>query len=447
MIYKILKQLIRVLLAIYFRRTVVIGKENIPGSGPLIIVANHPNTMIDPLIVSSIVAQRVGFLGNAGIFSNKLVARILRYFHVIPIYRKKDVLPGEKQDNTASFAKCHEYLQEGNTLLIFPEGSSYYELKLREIKTGTARIALSYEADRNFAGALTILPIALDYSDSIQFRSDIAVTVGKPIRVGNFREQYEADEMECVRILTKAIRDELANYVPHTDGKEQEQFLLQAHQFYTTFENPLEDERKHLQLRAQLSKAMPLVHKEYPETYHLIQEKTTLFFNLLATHQLTPGFVSDAFLRRNPVVLLAGYIVQFIALLPVYLLGLLTNYIPYLLPAKIFKLLRLEIEYKSTIQMFVGMLTFPLYYILVLKLGQQILPDVPWWTAFPLFGISGFVVLYYWAELKRFRRLLRYHFSLTQSQKQKLVELRDDIRRLIEDARTKLNHLNPAKVN
>jgi hypothetical protein len=41
-------------------------------------------------------------------------------------------------------------------------------------KTGTARIALSYEELQDFDGNLKNTPIALDYSDSIQFRSTIS---------------------------------------------------------------------------------------------------------------------------------------------------------------------------------------------------------------------------------------------------------------------------------
>jgi len=139
MIYHFLKQLLKIALFFFFKKIVVTGKENIPDKGPLIIVANHPNTLMDPLIIMSITKQQLGFVGNAGIFINKFVNAVFSYFNVIPIYRKKDILPGEKPDNKKTFIKCHEYLGEGKTLLLFPEGSSYYELKLRQIKTGVAR--------------------------------------------------------------------------------------------------------------------------------------------------------------------------------------------------------------------------------------------------------------------------------------------------------------------
>ena len=94
MIYKFLKQIIKAALFFFFRKIVVTGKEHIPANGPLIIVANHPNTFMDPLLIAAITSQRIGFVANASIFLNKFISRIFNYFHVIPIYRKNDVEPG-----------------------------------------------------------------------------------------------------------------------------------------------------------------------------------------------------------------------------------------------------------------------------------------------------------------------------------------------------------------
>lgn len=144
--YRLVLKLIKIALFFFFKKIVVTGKQNRLNQGPIIIVANHPNTLMDPLIIASIMKQQIGFVGNAGLFSNPLLRLLLNYFNVIPTFRKKDIAQGEKPDNKYSFSKCHDYLDKEGTILIFPGGSSYYELKLREIKTGTARIALSYES-------------------------------------------------------------------------------------------------------------------------------------------------------------------------------------------------------------------------------------------------------------------------------------------------------------
>ena len=185
----------------------------------MIIVANHPSTVIDPLIITAITKQRIGFIAKAGIFKNKVLAKILTYLHIIPIYRRMDAPEGTKLDNASTFVRCHEYLKENGTFLIFPEGTSYHELKLREIKTGTARIALSYEELNNFEGNLKIVPITLDYSNAIQFRSTISVTVSTPIDVSDIEETYSKDNFGGVTVLTERIRIELAKSIPHTDDK------------------------------------------------------------------------------------------------------------------------------------------------------------------------------------------------------------------------------------
>ena len=224
MIYRLLRKLIKVALFFFFKKIVISGKENSCHNGPLIIVANHPNTLMDPLIIASLMRQQIGFLGNAGLFTNPFLGRILKYFNVIPIFRKKDIAKGDKPNNKYSFSKCHEYLDGKGTILIFPEGTSYYELKLRDIKTGTARIALSYESKQGLDSNLKILPIALDYSDAIQFRSMVSVTIDQPISIQEYKKRYSENEIDGVLKLTETIGLKLEKHIPTTSNKEQEQF-------------------------------------------------------------------------------------------------------------------------------------------------------------------------------------------------------------------------------
>ena len=107
MIYAFIKVLVRISTAVFFKKIVVAGRANMPERGPAIIVANHPNTLMDPLLVALLAEQRIGFVANAGLFSNSFLVAFFRHFHVIPIFRKKDVAPGEKPDNAHAFAQCH----------------------------------------------------------------------------------------------------------------------------------------------------------------------------------------------------------------------------------------------------------------------------------------------------------------------------------------------------
>lgn len=433
MIYHFLKQLLKIALFFFFKKIVVTGKENIPDKGPLIIVANHPNTLMDPLIIMSITKQQLGFVGNASIFINRFVNAVFSYFNVIPIYRKKDILPGEKPDNKKAFIKCHEYLGEGKTLLLFPEGNSYYELKLREIKTGVARIALSFEELNNFEGNLKIVPISLDYSDSIQFRSMISVTVNKPFSLDTYKQTYLNKEFDGILALTEDIRKELAKNIPHTSDKEQEEFLIKVHKFYTAYSEPMADlylnPKKSLALRSQLSKALNDLNENNSELYQDTENKVYSFFDLLTEEGLSLGFFSDDFLKKNAFFVCLNYFLQFLFLLPLYIYGLLLNYIPYILPSQIFKAMKLDIEYKTSVEMVSGLIIFPLFYILEIWLFRNYISTEFWYVFLFLLTIpvSGYIAMYYYTEIKRFLRVVHFYFFMKPGQKLKLMELRNQI--------------------
>ncbi len=440
MIYALIRVLVRISTAVFFKKIVVTGREHLPAHGPAIVAANHPNTLMDPLLVAMLFQQQVGFVANAGLFSNALLVRFFRYFHVIPIYRKKDVAPGETADNTQSFAECHAYLAQGGTFLIFPEGSSHYEINLRAIKTGTARIALSYAGP----GDVRIVPVALDYSDAIQFRSMVRISVGRPIMVSTYREAHQRSEAEAVGALTADIRHALASKLPWTTGKDQEELLIKAHTFYTAYAAPEadlhQDTKLSLAVRKQLADALHHLRTNRPELYESTAAQLLAFFEALRADRITPGFLTDAYRRKNSALLCLGYLAELALLAPVYLFGLLTNYLPYILPSLFFKASRLEIEYKAPAQMIVGLFCFPLFYGLEawafhrfidprLRSAALFLPALP---------IAGYLTLWYWTELQRFARVLRFRFTVPEERKRQLLRERDAILAAMMEARSSL---------
>jgi 1-acyl-sn-glycerol-3-phosphate acyltransferase len=440
MLYALIKVLVRISTAVFFKKIVVVGRERLPAHGPAIIAANHPNTLMDPLLVAMLFQQQVGFVANAGIFSNSLLTRFFRHFHVIPIYRKKDVAPGETPDNTQAFAECHAYLAQGGTILIFPEGTSHYEINLREIKTGTARIALSYSGP----GDVRIVPVALDYSDAIQFRSMVRVTVGRPIMVSTYREALQRREAEAVDALTADIRKALARKLPWTTGKDQEDLLIKAHTFYTAYAAPEadlhQDPKLSLAVRKQLADALHHLRTTQPQLYASTAAQLLAFFEALHAHRITPGFLTDVYLRKNFVLLCLGYLAELALLAPVYLFGLLTNYLPYILPSLLFKASRLDIEYKAPVQMVVGLICFPWCYGLEVWAFHRFIDPRLWTAALFLLAlpIAGFTTLWYWTELQRFARVLSFQFVVPKVRKDEMIRERDAILGAMEEARKSL---------
>jgi len=181
-------RLARLVVRVFFRELEVVGAARLPRAGPLVVVANHQNGMIDPLLIVAALGREVPgggrmprFLGTHLLWRNPALRPWLELGGVIPIYRPKDL--GAAVDparNAAAFARCHEQLAAGGAVALFPEGTSHSEPGLVPLKTGAARIVL--EAARRFPGlAPQIVPIGLTFEAKGTFRSRALVEVGEPI--------------------------------------------------------------------------------------------------------------------------------------------------------------------------------------------------------------------------------------------------------------------------
>ena len=129
----------------FFERVEVRHPERVPRTGPVILCFNHPNNLIDSLLVGSVLPRKVHYLATAALFRNSLIARFLVALGAIAVYRKADDSNGMGR-NVEMFAACNDAFDRGRLLAIYPEGATRAEAHVQRIKTGAARIALGYEA-------------------------------------------------------------------------------------------------------------------------------------------------------------------------------------------------------------------------------------------------------------------------------------------------------------
>lgn len=183
----------RMCLRIFFRRIELLG--DIP-QGPVVFAVNHPNGLVDPLFLLCFTSRRVSFLAKAPLFGYPVIGWFARALDTIPVYRKQDNTGGSNEE---TFARARDVLQRGGSIAIFPEGTTHDDPRLRELKTGAARIALGADV-----AAMSVVPTGIYYTAKHVFRSSALVLFGEPIHVQPLAVKGEPPA-EAVEELTSAI--------------------------------------------------------------------------------------------------------------------------------------------------------------------------------------------------------------------------------------------------
>src|SRR5437773_642629 len=175
--YRLVRGFIRLLLWLFYRRVDVVGAERIPSSGPLIIAANHHNSLVDPMLIMATFPRRLTVLANAPLFRHPLVGPFLRAVGGLPVNRRKEA-GDDPRKNEAMFATAIAHLRAGGAILIFPEGRTQPVPTLLPLRTGVARLLLGTEA-------------ALAWRREVM-RAARALAERAPERVAEFRRRLEA---------------------------------------------------------------------------------------------------------------------------------------------------------------------------------------------------------------------------------------------------------------
>ena len=182
MAYRVLAWFLRVVVRVFFRQIEVAGLENVPREGPVIFAGNHPNSLIDPILIITSCGRKVHFAAKDTLFKGRLLRAVLRGLGAVPLARQLDKGGGELGGaNDAAFEHMFGVLEAGGTLGIFPEGISHDESQLAKLKTGAARLALggSQRAGRPVA----IVPCGLVFIHPKRFRSRVLVQYGPPLEI------------------------------------------------------------------------------------------------------------------------------------------------------------------------------------------------------------------------------------------------------------------------
>jgi len=338
MLFTIGQRAISLLLKGYFKQIEVQGSEPI-NTGPLLIAGNHPNMALDPMLLLGVYRRPLFFLAKSTLFRNPLASWFLRSCHLIPVYRRTDRLPSESNDKT--FDEVRHLLEGQMAVAIFPEGTSVGGRTVLKLKTGAARMAFFAEEHHNWALGVHIQPIGITYAHFLGWNSGVAIKVGNPIRIADFRDLYEKNPSSAVRHITDTIELSLKQLTVHVEQAELAPLIDATHQLFTRSGRITEVDTQSF---TKIANAAATLAPLYPEraAEFLTRARTLLSLPL-------NGKVS----------------LWFLASIPLVLIGIILHLVPYEATRRIANKMSPDDDQLGMYTFFAGTAVFLLWYTLL----------------------------------------------------------------------------------
>lgn len=341
----------------FYRQYEVAGLENLANNEPVLLCANHANALADAVVLQAVSPRHIHPMARSGLFKNPVLLPVLRLIKAIPVYRRQDTVSSDMEKNQDSFQKCYELFDNNGVLLIFPEGQSHSDPRLRPLKTGAARIVTgAYQ----FGGKVPlVIPVGLNFSNKGRFRSTVFIRFGAPVKLKRF---LKMESRKQTRELITSIYAGMADVTLNLDTHEELDFIRSLERFFAFRHGKYRQRSLELRFRAlkKLADAEMRLKQLYPEKLQQIKKRLQNFERLCRTfdirdYHLTVKFnfsVVARFLMRSLWILLV--------ILPLGLLGILNSYIPFILTRMIAKKISKGVDQYDTAKMVIGLFLFSL---------------------------------------------------------------------------------------
>jgi 1-acyl-sn-glycerol-3-phosphate acyltransferase len=202
-----MKYLLRYYNQVFFREIKVYGYENIPSDGGVLLSPNHQAAFLDPLLVGSMIPNKMTSLTRSDVFGGPL-QWFLDASQMLPVYRIRNGYSNLKK-NDVIFEKCYKLLARKKFLLMFSEGRHHDEYFLQKLSKGSSRLAYNAQL-KNPDKKIYLQPMGLNYGHHRQVRCDLHIVYGKPIEVGKEIDSKlsEAENINKIREeLQERMRD------------------------------------------------------------------------------------------------------------------------------------------------------------------------------------------------------------------------------------------------
>ncbi len=383
---------------VFYRKIIILGGENINPDHHLIFAPNHQNALMDALAVAFTQDRRLIFLARADIFRKKVIASILYFLKILPVYRIRDGFSSLK-GNDEIFTKTIDVIKSKSALVILPEGDHAGFRRLRQLKKGICRVAFQADEATGFNLRIKIIPVGLEFSNYFRYRQVLTVVYGKPIEVADYFGQYKVSPERALNELRSRLSAEMKSNMVHIESEEDYEAIDELRsmvngKFSDDIKYPkLFRDRNLINRMNHLKSSDPAVYNRICSLSLQIKKKTC---DLKTTYRLLEK-------KKHPLGWLISGTIGIILTFPLFIYGNIFNLTFLEIPNLQIRKIR-DPQFHSSIRYAVSLLLaivfLPIFLILSILLSSH------WWIGFIIFLSLPLSGLFAWNYYLQYQRIM-----------------------------------------
>jgi 1-acyl-sn-glycerol-3-phosphate acyltransferase len=442
--YWLTQQYVKLFYRIFYKKIYVRNLENIPKNEAVILAPNHQNALMDALAIVCNTPFQAVFLARSDIFRGKFLIHFLNFLNIIPIYRIRDGIENVRKNDEVFNRTLQVFRNKYNPVCIFPEGNHGDRRKLRQLVKGIFRMAFQAQEDYEEKPGVKIVPVGIDYGHYSNFRTSILINVGEPIEVAEYYPQYTNDKAIAINELKNRLASEMSRLMIDIRNDEYYDLYMNIRMIYD-------------------SRMCDLMNIKDPSLYDkFVADKKIIGFldlqfasgkpGLQSLKELTDEYVSgllftglnDQIVSKQNFSFIAEFLKLFLLVFtfPLVIIGLINNYIPYKIPENYVKKIK-DQQFHSSLKFVLGMVLFPLYYILISIIAALAIPGSLWsWIYIFFIPFSGFFSYRWFIWFKKIKSKIVFLTGkkFAGSPVNRLIELREEIISIMDHIVYKFNN-------
>lgn len=196
--YKLVRNVLSFLASILYR-VEVIGEENIPETGNLILIANHKHFLDPVFMLIAVKKRKIIPVAKQELFTKPILKNVMNKMGAIPVNRDNPSI--------STFRDVLREIKSGNILGIFPEGTRCVGDNFLPVKPGITMFSIKAKAD--------IVPMSI--ITTFKLFSKVRIVIDKPIDMSSYYSR-KVDKSEYQKIAQDCFDVVIDNFHKNKEG-------------------------------------------------------------------------------------------------------------------------------------------------------------------------------------------------------------------------------------